>query len=51
MRERAKLLGGQLEVWSELGSGTEIQLSIPASIAYLTPGPRQTRNRTAMHRE
>jgi signal transduction histidine kinase/ligand-binding sensor domain-containing protein len=49
MRERAKLLGGQLEVWSELGSGTEIQLSIPASIAYPTAGPRQTRNRTAMN--
>ena len=46
MRERAKLLGGQLEVWSELDSGTEIQLIVPASIAYLTP--RQTRNRTAM---
>src|SRR5215471_3002140 len=41
MRERAKLLGGQLEVWSELNSGTEIQLSIPASIAYLASGPRQ----------
>jgi signal transduction histidine kinase len=41
MRERAKLLGGQLEVWSELDSGTEIQLSIPASIAYLTSVPRQ----------
>jgi signal transduction histidine kinase/ligand-binding sensor domain-containing protein len=49
MRERAKLLGGQLEVWSELDSGTEIQLSIPASIAYLTSAPRQTRDRTAMN--
>ena len=41
MRERAKLLGGQLEVWSELDSGTEIQLSVPASIAYLASVPRQ----------
>ena len=41
MRERTKLLGGQLEVWSELDSGTEIQLSVPASIAYLTSAPRQ----------
>jgi signal transduction histidine kinase/ligand-binding sensor domain-containing protein len=39
MRERAKLLGGQLEIWSELNSGTEIQLTIPASIAYLTGSP------------
>jgi signal transduction histidine kinase len=42
MRERTKLLGGQLEVWSQLDSGTEIQLSIPASIAYLTSPSRQT---------
>jgi len=47
MRERAKLLGGDLEVWSELDSGTEIQLSVPAPIAYLTSASRQTRNRTA----
>jgi signal transduction histidine kinase/ligand-binding sensor domain-containing protein len=34
MRERAKLLGGKLAVWSELDSGTEIELKIPASRAY-----------------
>jgi ligand-binding sensor domain-containing protein/signal transduction histidine kinase len=34
MRERALSLGGQMEVWSESGAGTEIQLTIPASIAY-----------------
>jgi ligand-binding sensor domain-containing protein/signal transduction histidine kinase len=34
MRERAKSLGGQMEVWSESGAGTELQLTIPASIAY-----------------
>ena len=39
MRERAKLVGGHLEIWSELDSGTEIELSIPASIAYLTSAP------------
>jgi signal transduction histidine kinase len=37
MRERAKIAGGQLEVWSELDSGTEIELFIPASVAYLMP--------------
>jgi len=43
MRERAKLLGGKLTVWSELDSGTELELSIPASIAYATsPGPRRS---------
>ena len=35
MRERAKLVGGKLAVWSELDSGTEAELTIPASVAYL----------------
>lgn len=34
MRERSKLVGGKLAVWSELDSGTEIELIIPASTAY-----------------
>jgi signal transduction histidine kinase len=34
MRERAELIGGQLEVRSLIGFGTEIDLSIPASTAY-----------------
>ena len=43
MHERAKLVGGKLAVWSELGSGTEAKLTIPASLAYLkSPVARQT---------
>jgi signal transduction histidine kinase/ligand-binding sensor domain-containing protein len=34
MRERAKVAGGKLTVWSQLDSGTEVELSIPASHAY-----------------
>jgi signal transduction histidine kinase len=34
MRERSKGIGGQLEVWSERGAGTEVELTIPASVAY-----------------
>ncbi len=34
MRERAKLIGGELAIWSEVDSGTEIELSVPASRAY-----------------
>jgi hypothetical protein len=34
MRERAKLAGGELAIWSEVDSGTEVELSIPASRAY-----------------
>jgi ligand-binding sensor domain-containing protein len=40
MRERAKNIGGQLEVWSEDGVGTEVELTIPASVAY---GSRRSR--------
>ena len=34
MRERGKLVGGKLAVWSELDSGTEIELTVPAANAY-----------------
>jgi signal transduction histidine kinase len=36
MRERAKLIGGKLTVWSELDAGTEVELGIPAARAYTT---------------
>ncbi len=36
MRERAKRIGGQLNVWTGAGAGTEIELTIPASNAYGT---------------
>jgi signal transduction histidine kinase len=35
MRERAKVIGAKLEVWSENRAGTEVELSVPASKAYL----------------
>jgi ligand-binding sensor domain-containing protein/signal transduction histidine kinase len=41
MRERAKLVGGDLEVWSKPDSGTEIELTIPASTAYARPSPER----------
>jgi signal transduction histidine kinase/ligand-binding sensor domain-containing protein len=34
MRERAKSFGGKLEVWSEHGAGTEIELKVPAAVIY-----------------
>jgi signal transduction histidine kinase/ligand-binding sensor domain-containing protein len=37
MRERAKLMGANLTVWTAPDSGTEVELSIPASRAYATP--------------
>jgi signal transduction histidine kinase len=35
MRERAKRIGGKLDVWTKAGAGAEVELSIPGSIAYL----------------
>jgi signal transduction histidine kinase/ligand-binding sensor domain-containing protein len=34
MRERAKNIGAPFELWSEAGAGTEIEIVIPATIAY-----------------
>jgi signal transduction histidine kinase len=34
VKERAQRIGAQLDFWSEAGAGTEVQLSIPAQIAY-----------------
>jgi signal transduction histidine kinase len=34
MRERAKTLDGQLTVWSKPGAGTEVELRVPAHIAF-----------------
>jgi signal transduction histidine kinase len=41
MRERAAAINGKLEVWSEKGAGTEIELTVPAGLAYAKAGARQ----------
>jgi signal transduction histidine kinase/ligand-binding sensor domain-containing protein len=40
MRERARQIGAKLTVWSGAGGGTEIELSITASVAYGAPPNR-----------
>ncbi len=40
MRERAVQIGAQLNLWSEVGAGTEVELRIPGSVAYGAPGGR-----------
>lgn len=45
MRERARRIGGALEIWSRGGTGTEIELTVPASCAYA--GYRSARSRVA----
>jgi len=34
IRERAQRIGSRLEFWSETGAGTEVELTVPAAIAY-----------------
>jgi signal transduction histidine kinase/ligand-binding sensor domain-containing protein len=34
IRERAERIGSQVDFWSESGAGTEVQLTVPAVIAY-----------------
>ena len=36
MRERATLIGGKLTIWSEVDAGTEVELRLPADIAYVS---------------
>ncbi len=40
MRERATVAGGKLTIWSEVDSGTEVELVIPAARAYERPTRR-----------
>jgi ligand-binding sensor domain-containing protein/signal transduction histidine kinase len=40
MRERGKLIGGKLAIWSEVGVGTEVELRIAAAAAYATATKR-----------
>jgi len=37
IHERAERIGAQLDIWSETGAGTEVQLAVPAAVAYETP--------------
>jgi len=34
MRERAQKIAAQVDIWSQVGAGTEIELTIPSGIAY-----------------
>jgi len=36
IRERADRIAARLDFWSEVGAGTEVQLSVPAAVAYET---------------
>lgn len=53
IRERAKRIGARLDFWSEAGAGTEVELTIPASVAYGTshkgPAFRLFRKKSRSH--
>ena len=52
MRERAEVVGGRLEVWSKTGSGTQIQVTVPAASAYAdSPPQRAFWHRLFRHRD
>jgi signal transduction histidine kinase len=34
VRERAQQIGAQLDFWSEVAAGTEVQLNVPGALAY-----------------
>jgi ligand-binding sensor domain-containing protein/signal transduction histidine kinase len=34
IRERAKQIGARLDLWSDAGAGTEVELTVPATVAY-----------------
>jgi len=36
IRERAQRISARLDFWSEVGAGTEVQLTVPADVAYET---------------
>jgi signal transduction histidine kinase len=44
MRERAQNIGGQLSIWSNPGAGTEIELKMPAKVAYARSSKRSPWN-------
>jgi len=37
IKERSNKLGAKLSIWSQRGSGTEIEVSVAASVAYVMP--------------
>jgi signal transduction histidine kinase/ligand-binding sensor domain-containing protein len=41
IRERAERIGARLDFWSEPGAGTEVQLTVPASVAYAASPARR----------
>src|SRR5262250_2892863 len=48
VRERAQQIGAQLGFWSEAGAGTEVQLTVPAAVAYEQSRHGASRDRSGL---
>jgi signal transduction histidine kinase/ligand-binding sensor domain-containing protein len=47
MRERAERMGARLRLWSRKDAGTEVELSVPGHVAFVTPASRRSAKRFA----
>ena len=47
VRERAEQVGAKLDLWSEAGAGTEVQLNVPAALAYESSRDASERKRAS----
>jgi signal transduction histidine kinase len=48
IRERAQQIGAKLDFWSEAGAGTEVQLTVPAAVAYGQSRHGSSRDRSGL---
>jgi ligand-binding sensor domain-containing protein/signal transduction histidine kinase len=48
VRERAQQIGAHLDFWSEKGAGTEVQLTVPAAVAYKQSNHGASRDRSGL---
>jgi signal transduction histidine kinase len=51
MRERARQIGGKLDIWSGAGAGTEVELNVASSIAYPNPTGHRFFRRSGKQRD
>jgi len=51
MRERTEVIGGKLEIWSQLNEGTEVELTIPGNLAYAGSRRRSWLNQRLARKE
>lgn len=48
IRERSQQIGAKLDFWTEINAGTEVQLTVPAAVAYESAGDLSKRRRSRL---